>query len=359
MSTYISSASLITPIGIGISENFTSLKNNISGIKLYNNVGFNGESLYLSKINSIKKDRFYNILDLGCKELKKNYDRKILVSSKTLIIISTTKADIDIFPNNPFSEIENFLKKELEIRQSPLIISNACISGVVAINHGVNLVNSKQFDTIIVIGIDTVSDFVLFGFQSLYAVSDQPTQPYDAARKGINLGEGLGIVVISNEKLNSNFHALILSGTSSNDANHISGPSRTGEGLVRTINKTFNKSKIYHSEIDYISAHGTGTIFNDEMESIALDRLQLSQKPVNSFKGYFGHTLGAAGVIETICCILSLENNILFKSIGYNTSGVSKELNVITENTTSEINVILKTASGFGGGNASLILKKQ
>ena len=113
------------------------------------------------------------------------------------------------------------------------------------------------------------------------------------------------------------------------------------------------------AEIDYISVHGTATPFNDEMESKALELSGLSQVPVNSFKGYWGHTLGAAGIIESIASISSLKNNILFRSAGFETLGVPVALNVITANQPAKINICLKTASGFGGCNAAILYQKD
>jgi 3-oxoacyl-[acyl-carrier-protein] synthase-1 len=164
-------------------------------------------------------------------------------------------------------------------------------------------------------------------------------------------------VLVSGGKV-SESAVLYKGGSSSNDANHISGPSRTGEGLVRSIEKTFKRSGFAASDIDFVSAHGTATVFNDEMESIAFGRTNLDQVPLNSMKGYFGHTLGAAGVLETIMSIVSMEHNTLFPSLGYRETGTSVPLNIIQRMESKEINTVLKTASGFGGGNASLILQK-
>ena len=118
------------------------------------------------------------------------------------------------------------------------------------------------------------------------------------------------------------------------------------------------RSKVTSQDIDFISAHGTGTNYNDEMESIAFDRLGLNSTPLNSLKGYFGHTLGAAGLIEVISTMKMMENNHLLKSLGFEEAGTTRSINILEENETQEVTTILKTASGFGGGNASLILKK-
>lgn len=188
-------------------------------------------------------------------------------------------------------------------------------------------------------------------------MSDERSKPFDADRKGISLGEACGVVLLSNKK-GEGFSVEYCAGASSNDANHISGPSRTGEGLVRAVERTLERSGITRDAIDFISAHGTGTVYNDEMESIAFNRLGLQEKPLNSLKAYFGHTLGAAGIVEVIISMLSMEHDMLFKSLEFSEQG-SNKINIIRENESKRVNVVLKTASGFGGGNAALIVKKH
>ena len=112
------------------------------------------------------------------------------------------------------------------------------------------------------------------------------------------------------------------------------------------------------NNIDLINAHGTGTLFNDEMESIAFSRCMDENIPVCGLKGYFGHTLGASGIIETVICKLSLQHNMLVKTLGYSQHGVSKPLNITQENINKQLNTCLKTSSGFGGTNASILLTK-
>jgi 3-oxoacyl-[acyl-carrier-protein] synthase-1 len=112
------------------------------------------------------------------------------------------------------------------------------------------------------------------------------------------------------------------------------------------------------AEIDYISAHGTATPFNDEMEAIAFNRLALNNAPVNSYKGYYGHTLGASGLLETIIGLESMQHNRIYASLGYDVPGVSQPINVIAQNKDAAINYWLKTASGFGGCNTAVVFKK-
>lgn len=359
MKVFIGAENIISPLGSTIKENFSKLKDNISGITIFKSAGFNKEDICLSKIpiNSIGKYDF--LLENCLKGIQKNIPPELFTSSKTILILSTTKGDIE---KSLIATIENSareLQNKFSLKHFPVIVSNGCASGVIAINTAANLIRAGIYDHALVIGCDVISDFVLYGFQSLFAISPQPCMPFDKNRKGITLGEGCATVVLSNTNLIFKEPPIeYIEGTSSNDANHISGPSRTGEGLVRTVKNTLALADINEKEIDFISAHGTGTIYNDDMESMAFDRLGMNNIPVNSLKGYFGHTLGAAGIIETAVCLQSMRNNILIKSLGFQEHGTVKQLNIIFENLKQEIRTVLKTASGFGGCNASLILKK-
>jgi 3-oxoacyl-[acyl-carrier-protein] synthase I len=358
MELFIGSENIVSPLGKTAAENFNSLKKNETGIKQYLNVGFKGEDIYLSKI-SVEPVDFYGLLRQTLSSAIQGLKGPILISDRCLVIVSTTKADISTVDENTIHSSMEKLESEFKLGNKPLVISNACISGVMALNTGAKLIRNKSYDHAIIIGCDTVSNFVLYGFQSLFAISNLPCKPFSANRKGITLGEGAATIVISKEKnLFSNSPLKYLAGSSSNDANHISGPSRTGEGLVRTITKTLKNSSVSLSDIDFISAHGTGTLYNDEMESIALDRMQLNNVPTNSLKGYYGHTLGAAGVIETAISMQCMRNDYIIKSLGFEEEGTSCKVNMIKENKEKEINIVLKTASGFGGCNASVILSK-
>lgn len=354
---YLSYGTLVSPIGTGVEENFKSLKNGISGIKKYEKSGFKQEDWFLSKIDSIKENRFDSLLNIALGDLKRSYSNELLSNKKTVFVLSSTKGNIDNLPNDVFASAREIIRSTTNNQNDVIVISNACISGVIAINTAADYLRYSDFNTAIVIGIDIISDFVLFGFQSLFALSDEPARPFDKNRKGISLGEACGIIVASKEKPNG-FSAEYLAGASSNDANHISGPSRTGEGLFRVVNKAIERAKIQRSEIDFISAHGTGTAYNDEMESIAFSRCELQDVPANSLKGFFGHTLGTAGVIEMIVCMLSMEHQLLFESKGFEETGTTQEINIIRETKTAKIKTALKTASGFGGGNAALLIKQ-
>lgn len=358
--TYIGAEEIISPLGQSIEENFQAVRENRSGISLVPKAGFHKEDIHLAKITSLVPENKFEKLLIGIlNTVKGKVDPSVISSDRTLVIISSTKGDLDRDISNPFGPAVDALIKHFDLKNQPVVVSNACISGVLAINVANNYIKTGLYNHAVVIGCDVISDFVLYGFQSLFAISMSPCLPFDKGRSGITLGEGCSAVVVSGTKDIFNESPLrLLSGTSANDANHISGPSRTGEGLYRTIKKTLQQNNISPAEIDFISAHGTATVFNDEMEAIAFDRLEMTDIPLNSLKGYYGHTLGAAGVMETAISMQMMRHNLLVKSLGYSETGTSKSLNIATKNTTSELNTILKTASGFGGCNASLVFRK-
>jgi 3-oxoacyl-[acyl-carrier-protein] synthase-1 len=290
------------------------------------------------------------------------------MDSRTLFILSTTKGNIDLLEKmnelkfgrervylwHTAQKIQHYFR----FRNEPVVVSNACISGVQAIIVGTRLLHANLFDNVVINGTDIISEFVISGFNSLKSLSNCPCRPFDKLREGLSLGEASGTIVLTGKPSRSGSAKMIIvgEGYSNNDANHISGPSRNGEGLFRAIDKLLKKPP---GPIDYISAHGTATPYNDEMESIAITRAGLQTVPVNSFKGYWGHTLGAAGIIESIMCIYSLRESILFSTKGYQESGVTNPIHIIDRMMHKEIRNCLKLASGFGGCNAALLFHKQ
>jgi 3-oxoacyl-[acyl-carrier-protein] synthase-1 len=351
---YIQYLSLVSPLGNTVEQHLEAFKYGVSGIKLTEKAGFQDTNIPLAKRGGTSSNRYDALLREALEKAKLKLSSKFF--EKMAVIVSSTKGNIDLLPGDTFASTKPIIH-EFFPETDVFIISNACVSGVIAINTAADYVLAEKYQEVIVIGIDAVSEFVSFGFQSLFALSNEACRPFDKDRNGTTLGEGCGIVLVSEEKV-SESAVLYKGGASSNDANHISGPSRTGEGLVRSIEKTFKRSGFTASDIDFVSAHGTATVFNDEMESIAFGRTKLDRVPLNSMKGYFGHTLGAAGILETIMSIISMEHNTLFPSLGYRETGTSVSLNIIQRVESKEIHTVLKTASGFGGGNASLILQK-
>ncbi len=296
-------------------------------------------------------------------------ESNLKITNKTGLIIASTKGNIDAL--SPKSEFYNLksraylpeLGKQIQdffnFKNEPVILSNACVSGVLALVVAKRLIQSNLYDDVIVVGGDLVSEFILSGFTSFQAISDKPCKPFSKNRTGITLGEAVASALVTSDKKNISKNSIqIIGGASCNDANHISGPSRTGEGLFLSVKSALDEANIKASELDYISAHGTATNYNDEMESVAFSRLKMLDIPLNSLKGYYGHTLGASGLLETIMGIESLNNNTLIASKGFDELGVTHPVKVIRKTIQKELQVFLKTASGFGGCNTAAIFKK-
>ncbi len=371
---FISSDNIVSPIGLTTAENFQQLKLNRSGVQLHENKSMSDTpfqaALFQGAIdnnNSEKYTRFEALLIRSIADALK----KTKINAKdtrTVLIISSTKGNISLLETETPSETLNerislntsakLVADHFGFVNPPLIISNACISGILAILTGMRLIQSGQYDHAVVAGADVISKFVLSGFQSFQAVSMQPCKPFDAARDGINLGEGAGTIILTADKeLSSGIK--VSGGSVSNDANHISGPSRTGEELNLAISKAMKAAGLTSADIGFISAHGTATVFNDEMEAKAINLAGLQSVPVNSLKGYYGHTLGAAGLIESIISIQSLKENLLIPTRGYENLGVTQPVTVCTTLQNASLQHCLKTASGFGGCNAAMIFSKQ
>jgi len=358
---YIGAESIVSSLGRSAASNYDQLCKGISGIALEPGIGWKESDVYLSRIRDLPAvGPFASLLSASLEELSAGWDQALLTSSDTQVIISSTKGELSDDLLNPFHAVIDGLINRFGLVHRPLLLSNACISGVLAINLAARMIGEGMCRHVVVLGADVISPFVLYGFQSLYAVSDVPCRPFDQDRKGVTLGDGCGRVVLSVEKNSfSETPALYLGGGDANDANHISGPSRTGEGLVRAVAKSLRNAGVDTQEIGCLNAHGTGTLYNDEMEAIAFNRLGLETIPLNSLKGYWGHTLGAAGLIETALCMQVLRNGIIPASIGFENPGTSKPLNVVIRPEELKKDIILKTASGFGGGNAALLITRS
>jgi 3-oxoacyl-[acyl-carrier-protein] synthase-1 len=289
---------------------------------------------------------------------------------RTLLIISSTKGNISLLEtaenkNDPSLKARIALYTSARLvaeyfgfNNSPLVVSNACISGVMAIMTGMRLIRSGQYEHAVIAGADVISNFILSGFQSFQAISSRPCRPFDRSRDGITLGEGAGTLILSSHQRYAG-GIKVLAGSTSNDANHLSAPSRTGEELCHSIVRSLQRAGISARDIDFISAHGTATLYNDEMEARAITLADLQSVPVNSLKGYYGHTLGAAGLIESIIAARSLKEDLILPSLGFSEMGLTQPLNICRTLVSAPLKTILKTASGFGGCNAALVLSKE
>lgn len=236
----------------------------------------------------------------------------------------------------------------------PITVSNACISGLHAQIEAWRILRGEMANIAIILAADTLSPFVVSGFQVFRAASDEPCRPFDEERLGLNLGEAAACAIykrVSPEEVKAGSW-VIGKGAVYNDAYHISHPSRTAEGSFRALKAVAGG---YTAEdFAMVNVHGTATLYNDEMESTALYRAGLSNVPINSLKGYFGHTMGATGLLETLITMRSLEDGAILGTKGYHAEGVSHHVDISEENRPAKGKRFIKLISGFGGCNAAV-----
>lgn len=372
---YVISHNIVSPLGNTSKENFSKLVKGESGVHQHQ-IGNRGDTAFYGSLfnNHFWQEnykphltRFEQLLALSIYDVLAQ-TKLHPADAKTGLIISSTKGNISLLEEH---EVSDTLKQQIALTSSakkikqhfgfvsePVIISNACISGVVALITAKRMLHAGLFDNIVVVGADLITRFILSGFQSFHAISNEPCQPFDADRKGINLGEAAASVVLSIKKPEAQNNIVLKGGAVSNDANHISGPSRTGQELFTAMDSAMQQAGVSSNEIDFISLHGTATLYNDDMESRAVKLAGLEAVPVNSLKGYYGHTLGAAGLIESIVSIMCLSENILIPSKGFVTPGTVENLTVCSTLQHQPLTTCLKTASGFGGCNAAAVWSK-
>lgn len=368
---YISETNCITPLGFDVQSNIDAVLNGKSGISVSDKYPM-FPNVLLGEISDEEINRRFSAISTN-----ENYTRleKLLIlvlypivkgkkiTDKSVLVLSTTKGNITLLENQKSEVSEANLGKLAQktarffgFTTEPVVVSNACVSGALALSVAKRMLQFSDYEEAFVVAGDEISEFVISGFNSFQAMSDELCRPYDKDRKGINLGEAVAAAYLSKQKsLNT---VKILGEGSVNDANHISGPSRTGEGLFRSMQSAFKEAGILPEQDGFISAHGTATLYNDEMEAIAFNRMNMSEIPIFSLKANYGHTLGASGLLETVISIEALHQNTILPSLGFSESGVSKPITVFTEVQHKEMNYFLKTASGFGGCNTAVLFEK-
>jgi 3-oxoacyl-[acyl-carrier-protein] synthase-1 len=377
MQVFVVADNIVSPLGNTTSENFDQVVQGISGITKQDNTTFADApfygavmapgqlAAYTAPYNLAGYTRFEKMVIASVASVLEQTGIN-LSDSRTGFIVSTTKGNIELLEQNsngdlPLQEMQlhhtaKKIARYFEAANDPVVISSACISGLVAILTGSRLIAAGKYDRVVVTGADVFTRFVLSGFQSFQAVSPQPCKPFDANRSGVTLGEGAATVVLSNHSVGAKFR--LGNGAISNDANHISGPSRTGLELAAAMQLALAGSGLKPADIGFVSAHGTATPYNDEMEAKALHHAGLAAVPVNSLKGYYGHTLGAAGLIESIISMEAANAGLIVPTKGFETLGVSMPVQVSNQVQHKNTTHFLKTVSGFGGCNAAMVFTR-
>lgn len=284
-------------------------------------------------------------------------------SPRTVFILSTTKGNVGELSSREEGDGLYFPPGESAARIAayfgfstrPVVICNACISGATAWITADRLISSGHYDNAVICGADCLSTFTLAGFQSFKSLSPSECRPFDIERMGLNLGEAAATVILGKADGGKGKWTLV-SGYLDNDAYHISAPSPDGEGVGRAISKTLEGHDV--AELAEVCVHGTATMFNDQMESKAIERSGLSSVPAVALKGYFGHTLGASGILETVVTMKALDDGMILPTRGFSETGVSGAVSISGTASETSKESFLKIVSGFGGCNAAMLFSK-
>ena len=320
---------IISPLGTSSQTNFEAVRAGRCGLKRYADRFADVEPICASLFDT--PQAFVPLCIKSVKEaVSCQHSAWGLKDKETIFILSTTKGD-NLELLRPAQEIAAHFGNP----NQPIVVSNACTSGVCAQITAMRLLEAGIYQHAVVIGCDIQTRFIVSGFQSFKALSPEPCLPFQPERKGLNLGEAAATIIYSNHQspITNHQYWTLETGSIHNDANHISAPSRTGEGAYQCLTDVLNGCT--PEQIALIGVHGTATQYNDSMEQTALERAGLQSVPKSVLKPYFGHTMGAAGVLETILCAMQVKE-----------TGVK-----------SQESRVIKMLSGFGGVNAAIRLK--
>lgn len=389
---------VVSSIGIGKENFWNSLingKSGISDVSLIDVANFKqkrgGEIkdfnpvLYM-KENEAKKYGRASQFGIAAARLAIN-DSKVMLSQldsdRLAIIMGTTMANIrelelideiwtrkgedflksDPIPKYPSHSLAFSIAQELKINPFCMVIPTACSAGNYSIGYGYDLIKSNQAEYVICGGADPFSRITFTGFGSLFAMASEKCQPFDKNRKGMMVGEGAGVLILEEltqaVRRKAYIYAEILGYGLSCDASHMTLPSI--EGIVKVLRRALISSGIKNSDVDYISAHGTGTKANDVAESKAINVVFDGRKnlPVSSIKSMLGHTMGAASAMEAIACVLAIKHSIIPPTINFETSDEECEIDCVPNRARQKkIQIALNNSFAFGGNNACTVFSK-
>ena len=354
---------ILSPLGATTAENYQAVKAGRSGLARHDQRWSLPDKVLTASLFSKEQEqqflisgltRFESMVVTSVREALSQTTLDVSLPN-TILIISTTKGDVELLETSPeadhFSPADSAqrIARELGFTTDPIVVCNACISGLSALILASRLLEDGQYDHAVVCGADSQSRFIVSGFQSLKALSPGPCRPFDMERMGLNLGEAAATMILS-----KGVGDWILGpGAIRNDATHISNPAKNGEGSCLALKTIVDDNA--HESLAFINAHGTATIFNDQMESVAIERAGLSDIPVNAYKGCYGHTMGAAGVLETILSMAALDDHTILATQGFEELGVSGHISLSASHQSTSKSAFVKMLSGFGGCNAALL----
>ena len=373
---------IVSPLGMGTRANYEAVKAGQTRLRRYEGLWGLPEPFVASLmddallatacqtegIDILRYTRFERLVILAAVCALRDTDIRP-ESEEVLFVLATTKGNVDLLDERQGSswpsghlgltEAARQVAGWFRNPNEPLVVCNACISGMDAQLEAMRALESGRCRQAVVIGADVLSPFIVSGFQSLKALSAEPCRPFDEDRIGLNLGEAAACVVYGLVDEASEVASRcwsVVDAAVRNDAYHVSSPSKTAEGACCALRSVLAEKDL--SGLAFVNVHGTATLFNDEMEAVALDRMGLSDLPANGLKGYFGHTLGAAGVLETLISMEALDDGMVLATKGFEHPGVSRRINISAAHRPVTGSAFLKMMAGFGGCNAALLFCK-
>lgn len=387
----LSAYTLTTSIGCGVAENMASLKSNKTGLR---QTTFSDTNLdtWLGKIDMVAdvkmpatlakficRNNQLALLALAQDDFENRIQsaRTRYGASRVGVFIGTStsgghstelayaerRSGAGSLPDwyefksteNSFS-VTDFVQHYFQLHGPAFTIATACSSSAKVFAAAHRYVAAGLCDAAIVGGVDSLCLTALYGFNSLQLISERICSPWDGNRNGINLGEGAGFVLLEKPAVNESSICLLGYGESS-DAYHMSSPHPEGKGAVLAMQKALACQDIEAAELDYINLHGTGTRANDAAEDKAIQMI-FPNTPCSSTKGWTGHTLGAAGIIESLFCGLCLEHDFLPGNLNLQNQDPELKSHILSDNQQGAVNMCMSNSFGFGGSNCSLLLGK-
>lgn len=365
------STNIVSPLGMSSQENWRAVMQGRSALRRLENykgipLPFVASVFTPEQVEELAVEGFTRFESLAIRSITEALTHTDLNvhGERTIFILSTTKADVEELGfaaerdgdyHRPALSAQR-IAEHVGIGGGAIVCCNACISGVSAQILADRLISTGHYDNAVVCGADLVSSFTASGFLSFKSLSNEACRPFDADRQGLNLGEAAATIVFTRADSLREGDWLFERGEMDNDAFHLSTPAPSGEGARKVLEAVMKGRDA--SELAFVSAHGTATMFNDQMESVAIEKAGLSSVPLTALKGWFGHTLGASGVLEVILGMMAVSESVVLPLRGFREIGVSGKVNLSPELRATDKNSFLKMISGFGGCNAAALYRR-
>lgn len=365
------STNIVSPLGMSSQENWRAVLRGRSALRRLENykgipLPFVASVFTPEQVEELAIEGFTGFESLAIRSVTEALTHTDLDvhGERTIFILSTTKADVEELGfvaekdgdyHRPALSARR-IAEHFGIGGGAIVCCNACISGVSAQILADRLISCGHYDNAVVCGADLVSSFTASGFLSFKSLSNESCRPFDADRQGLNLGEAAATIVFTRADSLREGDWLFERGEMDNDAFHLSTPAPSGEGARKVLEAVMKGRDA--SELAFVSAHGTATMFNDQMESVAIEKAGLSAVPLTALKGWFGHTLGASGVLEVILGMMAVSESVVLPLRGFREIGVSGKVNLSSELRATDKNSFLKMISGFGGCNAAALYRR-